>query len=134
MEPALLLDPVTLKDSTGVSINPASEESITLLRRILKVLESSQIVDTKQRQRVVVEAIGTNSAPASTEINATLPVTVASVTSVAGASQGPTTNAPTLSTTLFQPIWEGPVDQRWRVAEDSHISYQLGIRSRLSFT
>jgi hypothetical protein len=122
----------TVNSSGELQISSPEE---VLLRRILKVLESNNIVDTKQRQRVVVEAIGTNNAPASTEINATVPVTatLASVTSIAGAGQGPTTGPPLLATTLYQPIWEGPVDQRWRVAEDSHISYQLSMRSHLTW-
>jgi hypothetical protein len=115
----------TVNSSGELQISSPEE---VLLRRILKVLESNNIVDTKQRQRVVVEAIGT-------EINATVPVTatLASVTSIAGAGQGPTTGPPLLATTLYQPIWEGPVDQRWRVAEDSHISYQLSMRSHLTW-
>ena len=133
MEPAILLDPVILRDATGTSVNPATEESNALLRRILKVLESNQVVDDKQRQRVTVEAIGRNNSPASTEINATLPVTLGSVLAVNAGGQVPTVNAPTMGNNSYQPIWEGPVDQRWRVAEDSHISYQSGIRTKLSF-
>lgn len=133
MEPAILLDPVILRDATGTSVNPATEESNALLRRILKVLESNQVVDDKQRQRVTVEAIGRNNSPTSTEINATLPVTLGSVLAVNAGGQVPTVNAPTMGNNSYQPIWEGPVDQRWRVAEDSHISYQSGIRTKLSF-
>lgn len=33
----------------------------------------------------------------------------------------------------YQMGWEGPVDQRWRVAEDSHLTYQTRIRSKLDF-
>jgi hypothetical protein len=137
--------PSLSKDSTGnyqvSSLDSSgnikfSDESIPLLRRILKVLESNNITDNKNRQKVIVEGIGTNSSPISTEINATIPVTatIASVTSLAAGGQGPTLGAPLLATTLYQPTWEGPVDQRWRVAEDSHISYQASIRSHLAFT
>ena len=134
MEPAILLDPVILRDATGTSVNPATEESNALLRRILKVLESNSVVDGKQRQKVTVEAIGTNNSPASTEINATLPVTLGSVVAVTAGGQSPTAGAPTAAVTLsWQPTWEGPVDQRWRVMENSHISYQSGIRTKLAF-
>jgi hypothetical protein len=111
----------------------ATDESIKLLRTIAKLLEPSSIQDIRQRQRVVLDGIGTGSSGVTTELAATLPVaaTLASVTSIAGA-QGPTTSFPTPVATLYQPVWEGPVDQRWRVMEDSHISYQL-VRNKLTF-
>lgn len=126
----VLMSGYTGTEISDVKVNDSGEvyvvdESSAILRKILKVLESNQIVDNKQRQRVVVEAIGTNNAPASTEINATLPVTAT------GAYAIPAIPA-AIATSIA--ISESPVDQRWRVAEDSHISYQSGIRSHLAFT
>lgn len=133
MEPAILLDPVILRDSIGAMVNPASEESNLLLRRILKVLESNSIVDNKQRQKVVIDAVGNSNSPASTEVGSALPITGNMGTAItAGGST--ITLSPTLGTVVYQAVWEGPVDQRWRVTEDSHVSYQLGIRSKLAFS
>lgn len=101
-----------------------SDESNALLRRILKVLESNNVTDNKQRQKVVIEGIGANNAPASTEINTYIPMWPY--------TQGYFAIPAALGSTM--PITEGPVDQRWRVAEDSHISYQASIRSHLAFT
>jgi hypothetical protein len=122
-----------------------TEESILLLRRILKVLESSAIVDPRRRQKVVLDAIGTVVATGlPTEVTTTIPVsgtvTVGAITSpastgtsVASGGQGPTASFPTLATTVYQPVWEGPVDQRWRVIEAARTSYAVGIRSNLVF-
>ena len=38
-----------------------------------------------------------------------------------------------LAESWYQMTWEGPVDQRWRVAEDSHLTYQKRIRDKLTF-
>lgn len=113
-----------IKDSSGDVINPSSEESNLLLRRILKVLESNNVTDSKQRQRVVIDAVGANNFSNSVEVNSYLPI-------IAGLQTWgniPVQNTNTVSVT------EAPVDQRWRVAEDSHISYQASIRSHLAFT
>lgn len=114
------------------------------LRQIVKLLESSANVDIRNRQRVVIDGVGTGATGITTELAATLPVsaTIAAITSpasvgtsLAAGGQGPAVTPPlALATTVYQPIWEGPVDQRWRVAEDSHISYQMGIRSHLSWS
>jgi hypothetical protein len=132
MEPALLLDPVTITNTTGENINPSSEESILLLRRILRVLESNSIVDNKQRQRVTVEAIGNSSASASTEIAATLPVTVASAVGTTGSTVQ--NGSPTIGTPVYQAVWEGPVDQRWRIIDAARTAFAVGVRPNLVFT
>jgi len=46
-------------NSSGTAINPTEEESIVLLRRIVKLLESSAVVDSANRQKVVVESLPT---------------------------------------------------------------------------
>lgn len=146
METAVLLDPLTVKDSSGNTINPSTEESVALLRRILKVLESNAVTDIRQRQRITIDAIGTvatTGLPAA-EVTTTLPVsgtvTVGAVTagatmgtSVANASQGPSAAAPLLTTsaTIYQPVWEGPVDQRWRIIDASRTAFAVGVRQNL---
>jgi hypothetical protein len=47
-----------LNDS-GVTINPATDETVLLLRRMLKLMEPLAVQDSLQRQRVNVEAITT---------------------------------------------------------------------------
>ena len=71
METALLLDPVTLRDATGASINPSSEEGITLLKRIAKLLEPSSTQDSSNRQRVIVDntSIAVTNTPVAGAVN-----------------------------------------------------------------
>jgi hypothetical protein len=115
-------------------------ETNALLRRVVKFLEPSATSDSRNRQRVVLDGIGTGTTGITTELAATLPVTVGSsvVNVSAGTSviQNPISAAPpyTTAATVVQPVFEGPVDQRFRVMEDSRISYQMGIRSHLSFS
>lgn len=130
-----------------------TDETVVLLRRIVKLLEPSGTVDRSNRQRVTLDAIQLSAASTTTELAGTLPVsgtvTITLPTAVDGtkalgyqaglgfgqpvAGTTPyTTNTAALS--WYQPVWEGPVDQRWRVSEDSHISYQLGIRNKLTWT
>jgi len=123
---------------------PAYEESLhDLLRRMNKLLESNAVVDSSTRQRVTLDAIG--SAP--TALTTTVPVsgtvtaTVTSVPSgVGGAVSVAFLQSPTQSPYnivqgyICNPMWETPVDQRWRVLEDARNCYASAIRSKLSFT
>ena len=122
---------------------PSNEESLhDLLRRMNKILESNATVDIYQRQRVVVEAIGTNRANP-TEVNATVPV---SGTVTANISSGnfaltnqtipnSTTNPYLISTSSqVGVITEGPVHQYWRIAIDAQACYASSIRSKLTFS
>ena len=43
-------------DTTNTQVNPSTQESILLLRRIVKLLESNAVTDSSQRQRVIVDA------------------------------------------------------------------------------
>lgn len=115
----------------------ASDAQLQALKRIVKLLESGAVTDAKLRQRVVVEGIGTNNA-ASTELNATMPVsgTVALSNTYVNIN-GQTPNgglAPTLSTTAgYTAVWEGPVDQRWRIIDAARTAFATGTRPNLSF-
>lgn len=121
-----------LSDSTVEILN---DEVVWLLRRMVKLLEGSATVDTRNRQRVVLDGIGTGTTGITTELAAVLPVALNSV-SAAGAANTPYTSLPGAIVGSIAPhaVAEGPVDQRWRVAEDAHISYQLGIRNKLTFS
>jgi hypothetical protein len=106
-----------------------------------KLLESNAVVDSRLRQKVVIEAIGTNLA-APTEVNATVPVS-GTVTATANVNNAVTAttfnnsavNPYTLSTSqVVGLVSEGPVHQLWRVANDAQACYAQAIRSKLSFT
>jgi hypothetical protein len=126
---------------------PAYEESLhDLLRRMNKLLESNAVVDNRLRQKVVIEAIGTNLA-APTEVNATIPIsgsvsisgtpTVTANISNGVASQTVSNSAAnpyTLASSTTGLIMEGPLHQLWRVADDSRNLYASAIRSKLTFT
>lgn len=112
-----------------------NEQVVWLLRRMVKLLEGSGTVDTRNRQRIVIDGIGTGTTGVTTELSAVLPVALNSI-AAAGQANTPYTVLPgaITSSTNVHGIAEGPVDQRWRVAEDAHISYQLGIRNKLTFS
>ena len=115
------------------------EESLgTLLRRMNKLLESNAVVDSRLRQKVVIEAIGTNLATP-TEVNATVPVsgTVNATVSNAVTIQNVASSAAnpyTVTSNSTGLIMEGPVHQLWRVANDAQACYAQAIRSKLSFS
>ena len=50
------LEQTQITDTKDVVIDPAENETIIWLRRMVKLLESSATVDTANRQRVVVDA------------------------------------------------------------------------------
>jgi len=119
--------PVGLKNVTGTTINPATQEtlaalatatttlnttsatlatedSLILLRRIVKLLESNAVVDTSRRQRIVVD---------SGAITVSGSVTVATITSLNQLAG---------------------VDSRWQIIDWSRQSYNSSIRGNLTFT
>jgi hypothetical protein len=141
---------LTLDYNTSVSMNSSDvlqifldieskDESLhDLLRRMNKLLESNAVVDNRLRQKVVIEAIGTNLA-APTEVNATVPVSgtvTANVSNATAAQLVSTTvgNPYTLSGSVTSLIMEGPVHQLWRIVDDSRTCYASAIRSKLSFS
>jgi hypothetical protein len=121
---------------------PSNEESLhDLLRRMNKLLESNAVVDSRLRQKVVIEAVGTNLGTP-TEVNTTIPTTVSSGTITANVSNATTG---VFQSTLLNPyaystsatiglITEGPVHQLWRVANDAQACYAQAIRSKLTFS
>ena len=125
------------------TVNTVTDESILLLRRIVKQLESSGTVDRNNRQRVTLDAIQLATAGTTTELAGTVPVTL-NASGALGFQAGLNFGQPVAGTvpystntaaqSWYSPSWEGPVDQRWRVAEDSHLGYQVGIRAYLTWT
>jgi len=133
-------------DVLQIYLDLAGEESLhDLLRRMNKLLESNAVVDSKLRQRVVVEAIGTNNTANSTELNTTIPVSgtvTATANGTYSVSNGVATqivsnsaaNPYTITSSTTGLIMEGPVHQLWRVANDAQACYASAIRSKLTFS
>jgi hypothetical protein len=46
-------------NASGITINPATDETVLLLRRMVKLMEPLAVQDSQQRQRVVVESLTT---------------------------------------------------------------------------
>ena len=124
-----------------IDVESYEESLATLLRRMNKLLESNAVVDSRLRQKVVIEAIGTNLA-APTEVNASIPVS-GTVTATANVNNAVTAttfnnsavNPYTLSTSqAVGLVSEGPLHQLCRVANDSQACYAQAIRSKLSFS
>lgn len=80
---------VGIKDATNTQVNPATDDAIVYLRRMVKLMESQETVDGANRQRVTVDMFPGNVATLPTyTAGATLPTvttvtTVSAVTSVA---------------------------------------------------
>ena len=132
-------------DVLQIYLDLAGEESLhDLLRRMNKLLESNAVVDSRLRQRVVLEAIGTNLGT-STEVNASVPVTVGNpvgtnttlsisafdIQNVQGNQVSP---YGTTSNVTFQRVMSGFIDERWRIADDARNLYATAIRSKLTFS
>jgi hypothetical protein len=121
-----------------IDVESYEESLATLLRRMNKLLESNAVVDSRLRQKVVIEAVGTNLGTP-TEVNTTIPVsgTVSATVSNNSASQLvpiAAANPYSLSSSATGLIMEGPVHQLWRVANDAQACYAQAIRSKLSFS
>jgi hypothetical protein len=119
---------------------PSNEESLhDLLRRMNKLLESNAVVDNRLRQKVVIEAVGTNLGTP-TEVNTTIPIS--GTVSMSGGNlitsqiaPNNTSNPYTIASNPFVGlVVEAPLHQLWRVADDSRNLYASAIRSKLSFS
>jgi hypothetical protein len=125
------------------------EESLhNLLRRMNKLLESNAVVDTRLRQRITIDAIGSSTAGSSpTEITTTIPIsgTVASSTpstttlsiganDIQYVQSGQVSPYGVTSNMTFWRVMSGIVDERWRIIEEARTSYGTAIRPNLIFT
>jgi hypothetical protein len=104
-------------DENGNIINPATEESIILLRRMVKLLESQNATDIGNRQRVSIDA-------------GTLP-TVTTVGTVSSITGGTITTVSAVTSVTNQVAMAG-ADQR-QFIDVSRTNYNTGIRSKLTF-
>jgi hypothetical protein len=107
----------------------SNEETLhALLRRMNKLLESNATVDSALRQRVSVEvlpSVTVGSAPSTAVTNTTGFGVSNTINTIANPYNVGAVN--TLA------IYEGPVDQRWRIIDSARASYGTAIRSNLIF-
>jgi len=97
-------DRTKLTNDTGVVVNPAQDETVILLRRLVKIMESQAVVDNQMRQRVTVDVMPT------TTITGTVTTSLATITSLNQLAG---------------------VDSRWQLIDWSRQAYNSGIRSNL---
>lgn len=99
---------VIVRDSNNDEINPTTDETVVLLRRILKVLESNATIDSQQRQKITLDAI-------------TAALTLATVTTVGSVG----------SVGGNYPSSTAGVDIRWQIMDQAKNTYANAIRSQL---
>ena len=104
-----------ITNDNGTIVNPATEEQIVLLRRIVKLLESQATVDIANRQRIAIDAI---------TAGVSLP-TVAAVTAI--------TNALPAGANTIGNVTVGSMDHK-QFIDVARTAYNTGIRSKLTFT
>lgn len=115
---------VTVKDTTNTQINPATDESIIYLRRMVKLMESQAVVDNQMRQKITIDSLGGGTAVTTTiPVSGTITATVASTTITSG-----TITTVSAVTSLNQ---IAGVDSRWQIIDWSRQAYNSGIRDNL---
>ena len=113
-----------LKDVTNITINPATDDSVILLRRMVKIMESQATVDAQNRQKINIDAMGT--AGSATTSNITVPVTLSGSPTVTLSSQ-----AVTLTSTAVTTL-NGQNQQMFQ--DPARMAYAVGIRNNLTFS
>jgi hypothetical protein len=115
------LEKTFLVDEKDAVVNPASEESIVLLRRMVRLLEQQAACDPAQRQRITLDAItGGTTLPTVTAVG-----TVTTVSTVSSITAG-------TITTVGNAVQLAGYDQRL-YADWARQAYNTGIRAGLSF-
>lgn len=102
-----------ITDSSGNLVNPVQDETILLLRRMVKLLESNATVDVANRQRISLDA-----APATVTVSV---------------SNTPSTTVSSGTITVGGITANGGVDPRYQFVDTARIAY-LGIRNNLLFS
>ena len=105
-----------LTRSDGTVINPVEDESIGLLRRITKQLESNATVDYANRQRVVLDSLPGAAVTTAVPVSGTFWQTTQAV-----------------SISQANAAWV-PVDQRYQCIDAARMAYAVGIRNNLIFS
>jgi hypothetical protein len=115
--------------SLDTSGNITTSDSTVLLRRLVQLLQPLATQDINNRLRVTIDSI-TNGIQG-------FGVSLLGLNSLVGpVTNYPTTGAPVQQpvTGSWQPVWIGPVDQRFQIIDAARLTYNQGIRSHLSFT
>jgi hypothetical protein len=113
------LQEVKIEDASGNLINPAQDETLILLRRLVQIASTLATQDSAQRQRISIDA-----APASvTVIQGTASSLNATVT-------GTVTANPTNGTITSLSQFAG-VDIRYQIVDWARTAYNTGIRANL---
>ena len=112
-------------DNLQIFIN-VEDVNDALLRRLSTQVDSLSTVDISNRQKVVVESIlGTTLGRAITGQDAGQGIPAPNSIAI---------NAPSYAAPVavyYQPVWVGPVDQRWLIKDQARNTYANAIRSNL---
>jgi hypothetical protein len=78
------VEAVGIKDTAGTIVNPATDDAVVYLRRMVKLMESQATVDAGNRQRITIDSLGTGTAVTTTiPVSGTVTVgTISTVTSL----------------------------------------------------
>lgn len=124
-------------NASGTTINPSTDESIILLRRIAKLLEPIAVQDSAQRQRITVEN-STVTVTQATAANLNAVVSQATATNLnATVSQATASNLNAnvgTVTSVTNIAGLGGVDPRFQFIDAARIAYSTGIRNNLNFS
>lgn len=107
-------------NTSGTAVNPAQDETIILLRRIAKLLESNAVTDANQRQRVIVEQ--------ATAANLLVTANTTAVASTVNMGQVVVGYGPQAA------VAANIIDSRFQLIDIARNSYANGIRSRLTWS
>ena len=111
-----------LKDTDGQQINPATEDSLTLLRRILLLLKPLQ------------QITGGGSNRLSVDVNNVVGGTIGTVTTVTGVTTVSTVTGVTTVSTLTNQSQIAGVNAFEQLRAINRVGYATGIRANLIFT
>jgi len=125
---------VLVLDTNKNQINPAQDETIVLLRKIVQLLQSNATIDTKQRQKVIIDAVGTIVATGlTTEVTTAIPVS-----GTVSANSTPVASAVNMGnvTVQFGPqatATAAGLDSRFLLIDTARNAYANGIRSKITY-
>lgn len=95
-------------NASGTTINPTTEETVFLLRRMVKLLESNATVDSQNRMRIAIDS---------------------SVALTANPASGTITTVTTLNNLALI----AGIDPRFQFIDNARIAFATGIRNNLTY-
>lgn len=107
------LQEVKIEDASGNLINPAQDETVVLLRRLVQIAATLSTQDSAQRQRITLDA-----APATVTVTGTV---------TANPASGTITTVSTVSNLALI----ANVDPRYQMVDWARTAYNTGIRANL---